>query len=86
MQKMHNLAARLVADPVPGPRPVDAWAVVRVPHHLGRPPVSLVRDPGPGGRGPRALDLVPGGRDPAGPVALGRATWCALSVPGDIIR
>jgi hypothetical protein len=50
--------------------------------------------------GPVVLDLVavvPGPRSwtrwpwsarpgPAGPVALGRATWCALSVPGEIIR
>jgi hypothetical protein len=67
-----TLAARLVA--VPGPRawPLDAWAVPLVSHHLGR--------------WPWALDLVPGGRDPAGPVAAGRATWCVLSVPGHIIR
>jgi hypothetical protein len=48
MQKMHNVAARLVA--VPGPRagPPDAWAVARV----SRPPdlVPGGRDPGgPGG-------------------------------------
>ena len=76
MQKMHNLAARLVA--VPGPRawPPNAWAVPRVSHHLGR--------------WPRALDLVPAAlvREPWTWCRPARpaATWCALSAPRYIIR
>jgi hypothetical protein len=55
MQKMHNL-----------PRPPGGRAGPRSKH--GR---ALDRAPGivPGRPGPRALDLVPGGRDLARPVA-----------------
>ena len=46
-----NLADHMLAEPIPGPRPVDAWLMLRV-SHAGR------RGPGPVIRGPRALDLV----------------------------
>lgn len=40
-----NLAARLVAEPVHGPSPVDAWTVVRVSHALDRGPWPAILDP-----------------------------------------
>jgi hypothetical protein len=42
---LHNPPARLVAEPVPGPRPVDAWTVARVPYPGPPGPWSAILDP-----------------------------------------
>ena len=54
-----------------GPLAAPRRRLDRGPRTVPRAAWSLVRDPGPGG---------------PGPVAWWRATWCVLSVPGDIIR
>jgi hypothetical protein len=58
---LHNPAARLVAVPAQGPRPVDAWTVARVPYPVPRGPWPAILDPVAVVRGPwtgRAGGLV----------------------------
>lgn len=40
-----NPPARLVAESIPGPRPVDAWSVLRVSHAGPPGPWSAILDP-----------------------------------------